>query len=423
MLSSDLLKSLIVGSYPLRILCNKEPPPTTSVCFGYIRGQNDFDKQWPQQNLKSCRTDDYEFSPAVYRDLSCCTEDGINSINGYYSMFDADSFSDSTSGGNCRAYNEMMELMICDPDQGSYVEQGNVSEEGENILRVCLSTCQKWFDACGLPGENLSEYFTYTDAQSMCEELWQGYGGDYCSPVYFQRSENFACKMKLSIQVVESSCLSMQEPSEDLIAYYEAMQNGGLIAEYPNDCNSEKKSPTETWILIGIIAGSVLGCCCLSGALFALTRFWCKRNSSSSSSSIDTAIVHPRSEDTFQQNPINLNGDDSDITPDESGGSRSLRDILPIPMPSPGDIQEDVVPVPLPVQSSSVDPPVVTRKIVDDVRVDDDVRVRASMPQPELLLTFLQHMDLRELEDQIAMGHIDDDDDYEERKNEILFGA
>ena len=55
--------------------------------------------------------------------------------------------------------------------------------------------------------------------------------------------------------------------------------------------------------------------------------------------------------------------------------------------------------------------------------MDDDVRVRASMPQPELPLTFLQHMDLRELEDQIAMGHIDDNDDYQERKNEILFGA
>ena len=235
-------------------------------------------KQWPQQNKKSCRTDDYEFSPAVYRDLSCCTEVGINSINGYYAMFDADSFSDSTSGGNCRAYNEMMELMICDPDQGSYVKPENVSEEGEIVLRVCLSTCQKWFDACGLPGVNLSEYFTYTDAQSMCEELWQGYGGDYCSPVYFQRSENFACKMKLSIQVVESSCLSMQEPSEELIAYYEAMQNGSLIAEYPNDCNSERKSLKDTWILIGILSGSVLDCCFLSGALFALTRLLYKSN-------------------------------------------------------------------------------------------------------------------------------------------------
>jgi len=43
MFSSDLLKILFVGSYPLIIICNKEPPPTTSVCFGYIRGQNDFD--------------------------------------------------------------------------------------------------------------------------------------------------------------------------------------------------------------------------------------------------------------------------------------------------------------------------------------------------------------------------------------------
>lgn len=54
--------------------------------------------------------------------------------------------------------------------------------------------------------------------------------------------------------------------------------------------------------------------------------------------------------------------------------------------------------------------------------MDDDVRVRTAMHQPELPLTFLQHIDLRELEDQIVMGHIDDDD-YEERKNGILFGA
>jgi len=105
---------------------------------------------------------------------------------------------------------------------------------------------------------------------------------------------------------------------------------------------------------------------------------------------------------------------------------------------APQTSSQNIKPIPmsLSVQTSSV-PPSAARKIYKSVfrsqgpkssfpiaspkMYQNTIEVSISQPEPEL--TFVQNLDLRELEDQKAMAGGISADEYEKRKSKILDGA
>ena len=313
----------------------------------------------------------------------------------------------------------MMQLVICDPDQGLHVDQE------ENALRVCLSTCEKWFDTCGLPGLSFPDWLNYDDAQSMCENLWQGPDSDNCNPGYFNVESNFACESQLRIIVVDDdNCLSVEDPSDQLIAYHAQTYSSSYTQEwvdYPNGCDDEDegsglKLSKKTLTMIGIIAGSIVGCLLVSGGLFLIYYFCNKDNSANN--------AYP-SHESFKEDPYHetMEADivvNTSVAPEPSAPPMSLRDVKPISVP----VQLASVAVPTAIKAYN---PVFQNQRykpsfeINSPKVDEGT-VEVAIPVPEPELTFVQKLDLRELEDQKQMGLINQDA-YDKKKSEILYGT
>ena len=421
--------ALIAFSCVLPILCDhyyEDANTGGTACFGYITGNYEYTPGLlPQPRQCDPNEGDYsdgsyynhKNSPAAYRDSSCCTNKGAYSIvkrnnNVFFNSWTID------PAWQCMAQSEMMRLMVCNPDQGLYVEETQTGFDMSNSLRVCLSTCQKWFDTCGLPGQSFPGWLNYTDAKSMCERLWQGPGEEACN------DDNFACESQLGISVVdEGLCLSAEDPSEELLLYYE-----DEYADYPNGCG-ESGDSKKTLIMIGIIIGSIVGCVCLAGGL-CVFYYMCTKNS-------DDVIKSP-SIYHFEKEPTRALTEAEIVMTSISHGSaeRALmeeniavsRSIHPEPSAPP------LSPIHVPVQTSSFQLPVTNRFNPDfknrghkasfsisSPKVDENA-VEVAIPEPEPELNFIQKLDLRELEDQKSMGMINVDN-YEKRKNKILYEA
>jgi hypothetical protein len=103
---------------------------------------------------------------------------------------------------------------------------------------------------------------------------------------------------------------------------------------------------------------------------------------------------------------------------------------------APQILLRNIKPIHMPVQTSSVQPSAATRNIYKSVSqsqgrkssfpiaspemYESTIEVSISQPEPEL--TFIQKLDLRELNDRKSMGGINADE-YEKSKSKILDGA
>jgi len=427
---SSIIKLAVVGSFALPILCQQEEVliPTyyneETACYGYITGNNTYTPgKLPEP--RTCKSMDKwkddssysyfyskDYSPAPYRDSSCCSNEGASDLRSGRSQTVFFSGWSGFATGSCVAQTEMMQMMICDPDQGLHVDQQ------ENALRVCLSTCEKWFEICGLPGLSFPDWLNYDDAQSMCENLWRGSGSDDCYPESTDSNwdNNFACESQLRIIVVDDdNCLSVEDPTDQLIAYYTQLYSGSSVQEwldYPNGCDGEDGGSG----LIGIIAGSIVGCLVFAVGLF-LVYYFCNKDNSVNNANPSHENIKEEPYDETMEADIDVK---SSVAPEPSAPPMSLRDIKPIPVPV------QLSSVRIPIATKVYNPVFQNQRYKPSFEVNspkvDEAAVEVAIPVPEPELTFVQKLDLRELEDQKQMGFINQDA-YEKKKSNILHGA
>ena len=157
----------------------------------------------------------------------------------------------SSISPTCMAHAEAFSSIICSPNQGTYIESGSI--------RVCYSTCEKLFQACGMPGEIFPAYADYTDPTGFCKEFWSGFGevypqgSDYGDPCTIDHHD-FACKAGIfDVGVVynSSDCLDIitGADSEDPLNCIKD------ILTYIEDTNKSNRST-----IIGAVVGSIIGC-------------------------------------------------------------------------------------------------------------------------------------------------------------------
>ena len=94
---SSIIKLAVVGSCALPILCQPTyyyEDPATNACYGYINGNNavtsgispeprackSMDK-WKDENLYYSYFYSKDYSPAPYRDSSCCSNTGASDLS------------------------------------------------------------------------------------------------------------------------------------------------------------------------------------------------------------------------------------------------------------------------------------------------------------------------------------------------------
>jgi len=131
-----------------------------------------------------------------------------------------------------------------------------------------FASCEKLFDACALQGDILPDFLQYTDPESLCYALWEAEKSK-CDR-YYPGSNGLVCQ--LDLQVAKSNCLSMLEPSEQLIKYHQQkFSEEGL--EYPSACDTTDIK--QLWTLIGVIVGPIVGCLIISLSAFGIIHY-CK---------------------------------------------------------------------------------------------------------------------------------------------------
>jgi len=307
----------------------------------------------------------------VYKDSSCCSDDGVYFVEtGQSGGFDF-SYENADNDPFCTFYaNEMLGL-VCDPNQGKYVT--------DNTLKICESSCQLLFDSCGLPGVNFPSWTTYTDAISLCKQSWGGFpSGGPCN----SRPNGFACKSGIyKVEVVpdngeegDAYCLGFFDQSPTTQQFID--QYDPSYAEYTCD-----DGPNNTAIIIG----SIVGCIVLAGLIcFRLLVIRSKRN--------QKLIV--------EEQPITEHVVAATTTKQEQSGV----------------VVEDVSTLhsSTSMQADSSIPIVVADSIVP--KVEDEVKEAASAPHLENSnaaspenkseLTFHQRMNLREIEGNLQLGVI-----------------
>ena len=378
------------------------PNNSGTKCYGYITGDGMYTPDiGPYSICDSDAFGDHTYLPNMaYGDLSCCSAEGASStIWGGNNMF----FTGYTYSprGQCVAFVEMMNQLACHPDQGKFINKDT------NTLRICRSGCDAWFDSCGLPGISLPVWLPYTDGTSMCQSLWQGLPSTGCYPAYTNWSQNFACEAQLELLVVEDDCLEAIEPSEELLAYYEFMyedygDGSTEYIEYPYGplCDATDDSTfnfSGTFIYVGIVVGAIAGCTVLA---FLFYYFCCsRRDKNSAAINFHNETTPPVHEAAFQLEYPNSNAagnmnnntqQEPDVDLQSKSDILSLRNLVPIPVQHHNAevIQAVLVPVPVP-------------------------------EEPVTELTFIQRLDLREIEEKKKAGFISEEE-YNKKKKIIL---
>ena len=190
----------------------------------------------------------------MYKDLSCCSDDGVYFVEtGQSGGFDF-GYENADNNPWCTFYAQEMSGLVCDPNQGKYVT--------DNTLKICESSCQLLFGACGLPGINFPSWAKYNDAISLCEQSWGGFSSSIdgmedegpCN----SRPNGFACKSGIyKVEVVpdkgekgDAHCLGfdLSPTTQQFID-----QHDPYYADYTCD-----DGPNNTAIIIGSIVGCVV---------------------------------------------------------------------------------------------------------------------------------------------------------------------
>jgi len=219
-------------------------------CKGYISGASNLDNsyEWNTAPKPICERGLWE------ERLSCCSPLGLESITKNFLDMASQYAQDGSNSisPTCMAQAEAFSTIICSPNQGTYIESGSI--------RVCYSTCEKLFQACGMPGEIFPAYADYTDPTKLCKEFWSGFGkgypqgSDFGDPCTIDHHD-FACKTGiLDVEVVHNSsdCLDIMTETD---------------GENPLTCN-EDASMSNRSAIIGAVVGSIVGCICIAFGVY-----------------------------------------------------------------------------------------------------------------------------------------------------------
>eukprot|EP00978_Attheya_sp_CCMP212_P047098 scaffold421226_cov55-Attheya_sp.AAC.2 len=124
------------------------------------------------------------YGPLEHQALSCCDRSGHTNVQqGLVGGFDTGVFQFSSlinatdSDVKCAAYSSALSLTLCDPRQGEFIRKTTNETTGQDshVLRVCASSCDAVYQACGPPGNIFPENRSFVDGASTCQDLWGGW--------------------------------------------------------------------------------------------------------------------------------------------------------------------------------------------------------------------------------------------------------
>ena len=220
-----------------------------SSCHGYITGRESYIPEAPPQPIP-CGTS--QFGDALFpsfADLSCCSGDGRYFVwTGQTGGFLPYPLTEPA----CYAFAEALSMVLCDPRQGDFIDT-------KNVLRICRSSCDMVFDACGLPGANFPEWAGFNDGTSLCYDL---FGGFESSSPCDGRNKGYVCKSGLTIAVVsdDQNCLDIVVPT-----------NYDGYGQSPDACVDDDEDDNEIFCYGCVVAlaavGALLAClllCCFA---------------------------------------------------------------------------------------------------------------------------------------------------------------
>lgn len=131
------------------------------------------------------------------------------------------------------------------------------------LFSICRSSCEKVFDACGLPGVNFPNGANYTDGESFCYNAWGGFFSD--GPCDSMFPDGFPCQANLGLRVADDYCLDIKEPTErEIESYIQDRQ-----PPVPEECVSNE---ANILLIFGVIIASMCGCVCLGGYMWICIR-------------------------------------------------------------------------------------------------------------------------------------------------------
>ena len=148
------------------------PPSGFDQCYAYIQGRDNFTMSKSPEAI-ACNTSPYGDVWAVdYQTMSCCSADGrYFATTGQISTFDftyndpSIEISPVLKKKQCNGYARALTALPCSPHQGKYIVNG--------AFKVCRSSCDYVYEACGNPGDTLSDAgATWTDGTSLCQAAW-----------------------------------------------------------------------------------------------------------------------------------------------------------------------------------------------------------------------------------------------------------
>ena len=339
-----------------------DPTSADQVCHFYI----EYDDYLPFENPKrmSCeRSTGEQDASYSYFWSSCCSN------NGYFST-------SITSGGFqlrgwfevndqiCEDYSWEMSTLLCSPDQGKYIE--------DNTLRVCLSSCQALFDACGLPGVNFPSWAEYTDATSLCYAAWGGFY--YDSPCESNPESPLCQNGIINLEVVEG---------EDCLGLPEELPSLHLNDVCARSSESSDGNGSASWFApLAVFVAFV----CLGGKRY-FRKLKQKQNSNE---------ISPGGQDTVQGSNDGASGTNAVV-----GVSSSPTESIPVTSALVG----------VPVANNAIPTPVLPEPATN--------AEQPSAPPADKDLTFDQTMDMQSLEFKLRMDAITQAE-FEEMKKEIL---
>ena len=316
--------------------------------------------------------------PREYFSDSCCSSVAAalsrhyHSQSYYYSSarFDT-SFFGFTVGGICGVMTEMMNMMICAPDQATYIER-NVNNTGKDVFNVCLTSCKRYYDACDPKNFVVS-------AEEFCYSQWD---------------TDFLPGRQLYLNVVNDTndetaiCKSVLAPSDELVKYYDNYYND-KDEKYPSACSDEEDELMA--IILGLAFLAVLGLC----VAFFIYRCCCmKKDNAIPSDSYnpdnpDMDTVSPFAAPTAAAVVVKPPPQPTTTVPAEPANPPMVFATAPTPSAAP------VAPTP----SAPVEP--------------------EEEKEPEL--SFVQKLDLRELDDRKRWGTISEEE-YQQQRRKIIYG-
>ena len=227
-------------------------PSTYSQCYAYYNGDNDIALQLYYPDIMECNYND-TFKYIDY--YSCCTSNGFMDVmyNGYNDddnnnkNGDDNNDDDFTNGlygfhfrykdyanQQCKGYGNAMKSIICQSDQGKYINIDTSS------IKICLSSCTELFNMCGGVEEN--NYYYNNDDQFMI------IGGDYTNPTSLCQRSWYGIPGISNIEVFNDT----NGDNDDCLSIYEERLPYFMSNTLPEAC--KPNSNNLDW-LYGIIGG------------------------------------------------------------------------------------------------------------------------------------------------------------------------